>query len=559
MVWPCLLSTPILLLLAGAAGAVECPGDRTYETAAGDGCTSITGDLTIHGTSLTNIDGLAALTLVGGSLYIQENAALADLAGLAVLVSVGGSLDITGNLVLPDLDGLSALASVGGYFDIGFNDNLSSIDGLSSLVSVGENFVIYWNESLATIDGLTMLAEVGYLGIFYNDQLTDILGLSSFTHHAGSIDIIGHLLLTGVSGFSGLASVGGSFGIYDSAAIADVDGLSALAFVGGDLDLYNNNALVDLGGLSALASVGGDLRIYDNADLCSALVDEVVGGIAVGGAVTSFDNNGFCEIYSGDGKLDPGEFCDDGNTLDGDCCTSTCSFEAAGSPCLDLDLCNGDESCDGAGGCEAESPLDCADGDLCTRDLCDSALGCQNAAEPEPSCLDTWGRGSLLIKETVTGNEKFIAKLVKGPEILSSDFGDPTLPSGTSYQACLYGDDGSYVGSLVLDQADLLCETESCWRDLGPKGFVYKDPNASSSGIKQLRLTAGPDGKSRIKIIARNKSSKGQDQLPTGLAAGLVEVGGATLQLFGSDDRECFSIDFMRVRKQEDHVFSGLK
>ena len=49
----------------------------------------------------------------------------------------------------------------------------------------------------------------------------------------------------------------------------------------------------------------------------------------------------------GDGSLEPGEQCDDGNTQAGDCCTPTCQLEAAGAACSNdgnactLDVCNG--------------------------------------------------------------------------------------------------------------------------------------------------------------------------------------------------------------------------
>src|SRR5262249_17122586 len=35
----------------------------------------------------------------------------------------------------------------------------------------------------------------------------------------------------------------------------------------------------------------------------------------------------------GDGILDAGEQCDDGNTVAGDCCSPTCTFEAASTFC----------------------------------------------------------------------------------------------------------------------------------------------------------------------------------------------------------------------------------
>jgi len=50
----------------------------------------------------------------------------------------------------------------------------------------------------------------------------------------------------------------------------------------------------------------------------------------------------------GDGVLEIGEGCDDGNTQSGDCCSSVCQIEAAGSECrAAVDLCDAAEVCDG--------------------------------------------------------------------------------------------------------------------------------------------------------------------------------------------------------------------
>lgn len=54
------------------------------------------------------------------------------------------------------------------------------------------------------------------------------------------------------------------------------------------------------------------------------------------------------------------EQCDDGNVLNGDCCSAACQFESAGSPCDDLICSNGDAkgTCDSAGRCTgAQSSL----------------------------------------------------------------------------------------------------------------------------------------------------------------------------------------------------------
>ncbi|RMD82238.1 MAG: hypothetical protein D6815_09720, partial [Candidatus Dadabacteria bacterium] len=47
----------------------------------------------------------------------------------------------------------------------------------------------------------------------------------------------------------------------------------------------------------------------------------------------------------GNGVVGPSEECDDGNTVDGDCCSSRCRYESAGSPCDDGDPCTTGDGC----------------------------------------------------------------------------------------------------------------------------------------------------------------------------------------------------------------------
>ncbi|MCH6564135.1 MAG: DUF4215 domain-containing protein, partial [Myxococcales bacterium] len=88
----------------------------------------------------------------------------------------------------------------------------------------------------------------------------------------------------------------------------------------------------------------------------------------------------------GDGVVDRDEQCDDGNTEDGDCCSSSCAFESAGSVCDDGDACTQNDTCDGSGRCTGPS-LDCNDGNLCTDDACDPATGCTSIPNTD-SCDD---------------------------------------------------------------------------------------------------------------------------------------------------------------------------
>ena len=83
-------------------------------------------------------------------------------------------------------------------------------------------------------------------------------------------------------------------------------------------------------------------------------------------------------LECGDGVLDAGEACDDGNQLDGDCCSSACTFEAAGSVCDDASACTETDVCDGGGSCTGALVV-CDNGLFCDgEETCDPATGCQS-------------------------------------------------------------------------------------------------------------------------------------------------------------------------------------
>lgn len=74
----------------------------------------------------------------------------------------------------------------------------------------------------------------------------------------------------------------------------------------------------------------------------------------------------------GNGAVESGEQCDDGNTANGDCCSSACQYESFGSPCgSDGNQCTSDQ-CNGSGACtHPNNTASCDDGQFCTvNDAC---------------------------------------------------------------------------------------------------------------------------------------------------------------------------------------------
>lgn len=149
----------------------------------------------------------------------------------------------------------------------------------------------------------------------------------------------------------------------------------------------------------------------------------------------------------GDGAVDRGESCDDGNVIDGDGCSSTCELTCVATP----------------------------------------KLGCRQVSSP--------GKGRLLLKNKPEDKkDKLIWKWLKGAISPKADFGDPLVDE--NYLLCLY--DGGGLRASSLAPAGGLCSGKPCWKEK-TKGFQYKDKDLTPDGVNLLKLGAGVEvGKAKI-------------------------------------------------------------
>jgi cysteine-rich repeat protein len=187
----------------------------------------------------------------------------------------------------------------------------------------------------------------------------------------------------------------------------------------------------------------------------------------------------------GNGRVECGESCDDGNTRDGDCCDSSCTLAVA------------------------------------------AAGTCRIATEPTSV--------SLSLKDAAGGAaDRVRFKWSRGAETPPSAFGDPMVADGFAF--CVV-DDAGPVPALVIGArapAGGTCAGKSCWRALGnppgAKGFRYADKARTPDGIERVQLKPGAAGKARIVLKGRGTS--------LGIAGPVAESG--LRSVIQADSGECW-------------------
>jgi hypothetical protein len=250
----------------------------------------------------------------------------------------------------------------------------------------------------------------------------------------------------------------------------------------------------------------------------------------------------------GNGTVDGGEQCDDGNLgRNGDCCALGCIGVPAGTACAsDGNACTSDV-CDGAGACAHPNEPDgtgCSDGLFCNGQETTCLSGsCQTGTPPCPLLCDeptdacvtgcpstsqTCGaaqKSLFLAKNLGAANDKLVWKWLKGVATTQTEFGDPTAT--TDYALCVYD------GSGLLSQTVVSAGTN--WSVLGTSGYTYKDPAASGPALDRVQLKGSDDNKS--KVLVKNKGGT-LPGLPPSVTAPL------TVQLFNGTTGLCWGATF---------------
>jgi hypothetical protein len=178
-------------------------------------------------------------------------------------------------------------------------------------------------------------------------------------------------------------------------------------------------------------------------------------------------------------------------------------------------------------------------------------------------CETGFAKGFLLIKESVFGKEKLVAKLLNGPALSQTDMGNPLDAgqggTGTAYSLCVYDGTSQLAGSVLIDRAGDVCAGKPCWKPIGKapndpkgpgKGYKYKDSDLSSDGVLKLLYKGGDAGKSKAIVIGKGIN------LPPDIPAALQASSQVTVQLRSSDGL-CLSVDLSHIKKQESAFFKA--
>jgi cysteine-rich repeat protein len=465
--------------LTGAVGSPHATGScPTGLACTPDGQRLFVGDFCANTISIFDVDPLTgAMTPNANSPYAMPLSSLnpfdleIDPAGTRLFVSQ----DFSGNVGVYDIGGGGGLTPVAGgpfaavtaehgavlspdgafYYVANLATSISgyTVGGAGALAPIAGSPFLYAASDLAmTSDGDFLLAAnyaTNRLGVFAVNSLT-----------GAPTPVAGSPFATDTASPGGVASAFGYVFVANGFFNASANSVS----------VYRINSLT-----GALTSVAGS---------------PFPRGVASAATGIAFTLGAVC----GNGTVEAGEDCDDGNTDNGDCCSATCVFEPNGSSCADATVCDGAETCDGAGVCQTGTPLACDDGDACTQDSCDDVLGCVNDDTPHTGCLAA-AKSVLVMKQKGGAKDTLLWKWVKGAAVSPAQIADPTATG--DYALCVYAN-GALVAGAGLPAGGK-------WT-VAKIGYQYADPSGSPNGMVKALLKSGAAGKAKVLVKGKGNN-----------------------------------------------------
>jgi cysteine-rich repeat protein len=193
----------------------------------------------------------------------------------------------------------------------------------------------------------------------------------------------------------------------------------------------------------------------------------------------------------GNGTLEAGEVCDDGNSLDGDCCSANCANAS-----------NDGAACGLPSQCLVGT---CAAGQCVGNLSCDGCLTCVpgQGCQPPPNAFcegaiagDSW----VALKRNATDARRDTLgwALQSGSPVARLDFGNP--PVTTDMHLCVFDQRGLQLS--LEAPAGGRCGSGDCWMPTA-LGYRYSDPQLTPDGIGRLQLQSGDAYRARMSARGR--------------------------------------------------------
>ncbi|MFT7625797.1 MAG: hypothetical protein ACI9WU_004988, partial [Myxococcota bacterium] len=172
-------------------------------------------------------------------------------------------------------------------------------------------------------------------------------------------------------------------------------GCVALAVTDG-LDCSSGDGCNGTGTCQAGACVVGGGLDCDDQNPCTT--DSCSGGVCSNDAVANDTTCADADLCDGAETCQSGActagatlVCDDGEACTTDSCVAATGCATASAPngtsCDDGDVCNGNDTCN-AGACQAGTPVDCDDQNVCTTDSCAAGICANTAVGDDADCGD---------------------------------------------------------------------------------------------------------------------------------------------------------------------------